>query len=376
MATLRKTFTIALVFSAAACAADPSLLNLVMPDARVLVGVNVERILSSPIGKEIESKIQGRAPELQQILQKTGFDPTKDLQEILIAATGKGQNGPALFLVRGSFDAAKVSAAAVSTGRTPQTYEGVQIMDNPSESKGAFAFLDETIAVGGDLDQVKAAIRRQKHHTVLNADLASQVASLSDRYDIWVISTTPLSEMTSGDANPQMKQATDLARSIQQLSGGVKFTANLELAAELTTHNDQEAVQLRDTLQLFHRSGGRQQAEYFGTRSQSSEADCRGEDGAHFGVSDGRPTEESVGNPSSAHATRGDAGGRSGQAARQRDGPDYSILRTGHGHRDPRPQQTVASARSRQICGIIASRCGKRLDWFCDSSHRYGRSEN
>jgi hypothetical protein len=251
VATLRKTFTIALVFSAAACAADPSLLNLVMPDARVLVGVNVERILSSPIGKEIESKIQGRAPELQQILQKTGFDPTKDLQEILIAATGKGQNGPALFLVRGSFDAAKVSAAAVSTGRTPQTYEGVQIMDNPSESKGAFAFLDETIAVGGDLDQVKAAIRRQKHHTVLNADLASQVASLSDRYDIWVISTTPLSEMTSGDANPQMKQATDLARSIQQLSGGVKFTANLELAAELTTHNDQEAVQLRDTLGFF-----------------------------------------------------------------------------------------------------------------------------
>ena len=251
MAILRKTFIVVLVFSAAACAADSSLLNLVMPDARVLVGVNVERILSSQIGKEISSQIQGRVPELQQILQKTGFDPTKDLQELLIAATGKGQNGPALFLVRGSFDAAKVSAAAASTGRTPQTYEGVQIMDNPSESKGAFAFLDGTIAVGGDLDQVKAAIRRQKHHTALNADLASRAASMSDRYDIWVLSTAPLNEMLPAGSNPQMKQASDLGKSIQQVSGGVKFSADLELAAELMTHNDQEAAQLRDTLGFF-----------------------------------------------------------------------------------------------------------------------------
>lgn len=222
-----------------------------MPDAQVLVGVNVQRILLSQIGKEISSQIQGQAPELQQILKKTGFDPTHDLQEILIAATGKGQNGPALFLVRGSFDAAKVSAAAASTGRTPQIYEGVQILNNPSESKGAFAFLDGTIAVGGDLDQVKAAIRRQKHPTELSADLASQVASLSERYDFWVISTTPLSEMAAGASNPQMKQAGEMARSIQQVRGGIKLTADLELAAELTTHNDAEATQLRDALQFF-----------------------------------------------------------------------------------------------------------------------------
>jgi hypothetical protein len=251
VATLRKIFGISLVLSAAACAADTSLLDLVMPDAHVLVGANVEHILSSQIGKDIGSQIQNKVPDLQQILLKAGFDPTHDLQEILIAATGKGQNGPVLFLVRGSFDAAKVSAAAASTGRTPQIYEGVPIMDNPSQSNGAFAFLNGSIAVGGDLDQVKAAIRRRNHPAVLSSELASRVASLSDRYDIWALSTAPLSEMTSGASNPQMKQATDLARSIQQVSGGIKLTADLELAAELMTHNEKEATQLRDTLQFF-----------------------------------------------------------------------------------------------------------------------------
>ena len=251
MATLRKLLGVSVVFSAVACAADPSLLNLVMPDARALVGVNVERILSSQIGKDIRSQIQNGVPNLQQMLQKTGFDPIHDLQEVLIATTGKGQNGPALFLVRGSFDPAKLSAAAASTGLKPQTYEGVQIMDNPSQNKGAFAFLDGNIAVGGDLDQVKAAIGRRNHQTALSADLVSQVSSLSDRYDIWMISTAPLSEMTSGAENPQMKQANDLAKCIQQVSGGVKFTADLEVAAELMTRNATEATQLRDALQFF-----------------------------------------------------------------------------------------------------------------------------
>ncbi len=251
MPTLRKLLGVSVVFSAVACAADSSLLNLVMPDARVLVGVNVERILSSQIGKEIGAQIQHKAPDLQQILQKTGFDPTHDLQEVLIATTGKGQNGPTLFLIRGSFDAAKLIAAAASAGHTPQTYEGVQIMDSPSQSKSAFAFLDGNIAVGGDLDQVKAAIRRRTHQTALSAELVSQVSSLSDRYDLWVISMAPLSELTAGAENPQMKQASDITKAIQQVSGGVKVTADLELAVELMTHNEKEAAQLRDALQLF-----------------------------------------------------------------------------------------------------------------------------
>ncbi len=251
MRTLRNILGLSLAWSAAAGAADSSLLNLVMPDARILVGVNVEHILSSQIGKELSSQLQSRVPDLQQMLDKTGFDPTRDIQEILIAATGKGQNGPALFLVRGSFDTAKVSAAVASTGRTPQTFEGVQILDNPSQSKGAFAFLDGSIAVGGDLDQVKAAIRRRKQPTTLGAELLSETASLRDRYDIWLVSTAPVNEMVDDTAGTQVKQITDLAKSIHHASGGVKFTADLELGADLTTFNPKQAAQLRDTLQLF-----------------------------------------------------------------------------------------------------------------------------
>ncbi len=251
MAVFRNVTYFLLASGAMACGADSTLLNLVMPDAQILAGANVERILGSPLGKNISSQVHGAVPELPQIMQKAGFDPTRDLKEVLIAATDKGQNGPALVLVRGSFDPDKIRAAASGTGRKVQSYEGATILENPSQSKGVFAFLDTTIAVGGDLDQVQAAIRRRSEPARLDARLASRVAEMSDRYDIWVVSAASLSKMTEGISSPQMKQAEDLLKAVEQISGGVKFSANLDLGVELTTHSEKDAERLRDALQLL-----------------------------------------------------------------------------------------------------------------------------
>jgi len=251
VATLRTLFVVTLFAGASAFAADSSLLNLVMPDAQVLFGANVEHIVNSPLGKEIGSQLQGKLPDLQQVVQKTGLDPVHDIKEVVIAATGKGQNGPALVVVRGSFDAEKIRAAVAGTGRKVETYQGVQILDNPSETKGAFAFLDGSIAVGGDLDQVQAAIRRRSHPTTLPAQLAARVAAISDRYDIWVVSAASVSKMAEQISGSPMKQASDLVKAVDQVSGGLKFTENLDLGVELTTHSPAEAQKLRDSLQFL-----------------------------------------------------------------------------------------------------------------------------
>ena len=251
LATSRKLLSVSLVFSAIACAADPALLNLVMPGARVFAGVNVERILASPIGKEIDSKIREAAPQFQEILNQTGFDPRRDLKEILIAATAQGQSGPSLLLVRGSFDAAKLGVFLTSSGQTPINYEGVPILSNTKQKSGSVALLDNGIAVVGELDQVRAAIHRRSHGTALPAELADRIAALSERYDIWFQSSVPLMPLAGKVSEPKFQQAGEVLKSIQQVSGGVKFSAGLDLAAEVVTHNDQEAASLLGMMQLF-----------------------------------------------------------------------------------------------------------------------------
>jgi hypothetical protein len=251
LAISRKLLSVSVAFSAIACAADPALLNLVMPGAKIFAGVNVERILASPIGKEIDSKIREGAPQFQEILNQTGFDPRRDLKEILIAATAEGQNGPSLILVRGLFDGAKLAAYVVSSGQTPLLYEGVPILSNPAQKSGSAALLDNGIVVAGELDQVRAAIHRRNHGTVLPAEVISRIAALSERYDIWFQSSVSVMPASTKISDPRFQQAGDLIKSIQQLSGGVKFSSGVDVAAEVVTHNEKEASNILGAMQLF-----------------------------------------------------------------------------------------------------------------------------
>jgi hypothetical protein len=246
----RNLLLLSLAFTAAACAADSSLLNLTMPDAGVLFGANVERILKSPIGKEIGAQIQG-VPQLQEILNPTGFDPARDLKEILIASTGKGRSPSVLVLVRGSFDAAKFRSFAASAGSQSRDYEGVQILSDPKQSYGAIAFLDNTLAAAGDLDQVRAAIHRRAQHTALAPELSSQIAALSDRYDVWGVAAVPMTPMVSGASNPNFKQFGALLQSIEQVSGGLKFGSDVDLALVVLTRSEKDAGGIRDALRLL-----------------------------------------------------------------------------------------------------------------------------
>ena len=81
--------TLAAICAGLLPAADPGLLNLVMPDAKVLAGVNVDQAKTTPFGVYVLGQIQAQAAQhLQQISTLTGFDPTRDLHEILIASSG------------------------------------------------------------------------------------------------------------------------------------------------------------------------------------------------------------------------------------------------------------------------------------------------
>ena len=69
-------------------AADPQLVGLVMPDAQVLAGVNVEQAKVTPFGQYVLSQIRTSDPQFQELIALTGFDPTRDVREVLVASNG------------------------------------------------------------------------------------------------------------------------------------------------------------------------------------------------------------------------------------------------------------------------------------------------
>jgi hypothetical protein len=177
-------FSAATVLAGSLFAADPGLLSLALPDSQVMAGVNFEQVRLSPLGQYSLAQT-GQLPDasMEKLLEAAGFDPRRDLRELLVSANGQaGGASSSIILVRGAFDVPKILEASGSGGATIETYKGVSIIEN---KQGAFAFPDSTLAIVGDVAGVRAAIDRKSSPTVISSALAVQVNELSTTEDAW-----------------------------------------------------------------------------------------------------------------------------------------------------------------------------------------------
>src|SRR5690349_25122409 len=96
--------TLFTAFSGVLFAADPQLLNLVMPTAKVVAGVNVEQAKGTLFGQYVLNQLQTHDDDMQKLIDLTGFDPRRDVREVLVASDGRPQTKSGLALARGSLE--------------------------------------------------------------------------------------------------------------------------------------------------------------------------------------------------------------------------------------------------------------------------------
>jgi hypothetical protein len=247
------TLAIAIIPVLPARAADSQLINLMTPDAIVLAGVNVDQAKTSPFGQYVLSQVPANDPELQKLTTLTGFDPTRDVHELLCGSNGTPQTG--VVAVRGTFNPAMITTAATGKGAVTETYAGVTILEDPKQTHG-LAFLSSSIAVTGDVADVKAAIDRQKTPTPLPAAVIVQINQWSGSQDAWVISTVPPSSLhpaaaTGPKAPAALAGAQGAFQTIQSAAGGVKFGSNVLVTVQAVADNAQDATSAGDVVKML-----------------------------------------------------------------------------------------------------------------------------
>jgi hypothetical protein len=132
---------------------------LVLPaDARFVMGFDVKRFAASPFYARFAAQ-RGMKPEaLRELEEKTGLDPARDIDRIVIAGTGQGSVG--LALVTGRFDLYKLGRALEAGGKARgYRHEGLSLYGFGEEGgkATAVAFLDETSLLFGEKDRVEVA---------------------------------------------------------------------------------------------------------------------------------------------------------------------------------------------------------------------------
>jgi len=238
-------------FAGLVCAADQGLMNLLMPNAKAVAGVNVGQAKTTPFGQFILARMSAE----NNLTAKTGFDPRTDLEEVLIGIAGPAPQ-QSLVLARGTFNTQVIFAAAEAAGHTVESYNGIPILTGKENSlTHAVAFLGTSIAIAGDLDTVQGAIdRRSATSSAIDPALAAQIGQLSDSLDAWSISTVPLATLTNQKLPDQQLNtflSSDLLKSILQTSGGVKFGQTVQFSGQAVADSSQNATALADVVRFL-----------------------------------------------------------------------------------------------------------------------------
>jgi hypothetical protein len=253
-------------------AADQQLVNMVMPDAKIIAGINVDSTRNSPFGSFVLSQLPASDAGFQKFVEASGFNPRADLQEILVATAGTpatpsdpaspntkldpAQRLKGLILARGNFNVEKISSLAKLDGKQRvQTYNGATLISDPKDkSASGVAFLGGNIFIAGDPQLVREAIDRRAQANTFDPELTAKVNSLSASQDAWAVSIAPLTSLNAGAGTDPMMQGAlggDIFKKITETSGGIKFGALIQLTTELVAMDEKNATALSDVVRFL-----------------------------------------------------------------------------------------------------------------------------
>jgi hypothetical protein len=252
----------------ASAAIDPVLLNLVMPNATILSGIQVSQSIASPFGQYLLTQMEAGDAAFQKFILATGFDPTRDLNQILAATNSDGTSTPASMLVlgRGTFVPSQILAAAIAQGGVITQYKGFNIIAAPAPTSSAtgsstaasttaMVFLDGTTAAAGDIVSVQGAIDRYLSPTTYSTPLGQKAQAVSVTNQAWFATTTPLSMFLGGKLGGTSLNSVsqnNLLQSVLQSSGGVNFGSNaVTVTGDAMTASAQNAQALCDVLKFL-----------------------------------------------------------------------------------------------------------------------------
>lgn len=243
MKLIRAALLVAVGAVSPALALDAGLLRYVGPDAKEVAGVYVDRVVNSPLGVFVQSQAGGENRHLQAFIESTGFDPRRDLQEIVIATPG-GERGrkPGLVVGRGVFNSAQIGAAFLAKGGTKETYNGVDVYSGP-KGMPSLAFPEPAVALIGDAALIRAALDRRTLPAGLDSRLADKVESAGSRYDIWFA--------TLGQPGIPLGKTPIRHDAIDMVSGGLTFGSVVQLSAEAVMTSEKEAQALNDVIRFL-----------------------------------------------------------------------------------------------------------------------------
>jgi hypothetical protein len=212
---------------------DPALAALVPPDATMLAGLRIDAIRATPLYQKMLAR--KHLDRLDEFARQTGFDPRRDVRELLIASNGKD----IIVAARGTFN------VRAFEGMTRSTYKGSTLY---TRDRRTVALIDNSTAIAGTLEAVRAALdRRGSGDRSGPADLLARARQIPPENQIWYVSNgfdNLLTGRIPEDGNAA--NAGRILRSLENTTAAADLRTGLNGYLNGQCHTDADAKNLGD----------------------------------------------------------------------------------------------------------------------------------
>lgn len=169
-----------------------------LSDARFVMGLDVQRFAVSGFHRHYATDVSARPEAFRELEAKTGLDPERDIDQIVVAGAAPG-DGRGVALVVGRFDRARI-ARAIETERKDVSWKNhdgttVYVFREGSRSPGALAFLDDrSILLGAERAVVGTISRYSEARAPANAVIAELLGRVKPGSTFWMVGDQALLE--------------------------------------------------------------------------------------------------------------------------------------------------------------------------------------
>jgi hypothetical protein len=235
---------------------------LLLPaDVRFVGGFDVKRFVASPFYARFASAKASRPETFRELEQKTGLNPERDLDQVIVAGRGPGSAGDdgGLAVVLGRFDRARINRLIETErkGVTSKDLRGTALyLFNEGESRAkAIAFLDDRTLVLGSQAAVEAAVvaRAEGQHPLkANKTILALLETVRPGSTFWAVGDQSLlSNMPKNVPAPGGQGATLTLPGLKSLtvSGDVDPVVSFELIGR--AEDETAAKSLGDVVRGF-----------------------------------------------------------------------------------------------------------------------------
>jgi len=221
---------------------DNVLERMVPPGSTSLVGARMDQIKLTDFYRKMLAA--QTLPQVDQFARDTGFDPRRDVRELLFVETPRGS----VMLARGTFHVNPAGLKGVTKTRHGE-------YDIWGSASGGFCILDATLAAAGDVPAIEAALDEWKSGGHTGAQpLLARAAAVSPQAQFWGVSTGGVSTGFGGflaDHPPGVRSGLDFSNifgGLEDTSFQVDLSTGLRAEVHGTTATEKGALNLRDAV--------------------------------------------------------------------------------------------------------------------------------